>query len=247
MTIRPPAVEIVNENGTSPYVLTCEHASSFIPDAYGSLGLAPEHLQRHIAWDIGAAEVARLLSALLDAPLFLGGYSRLLIDCNRPVSSPTSIPLVSEETPIPGNTNLSSEMIRARQDEFYWPFQNSISAHLDFRQQAKQKTIVVGVHSFTPIFKKFVRPWHAGILFRQSTSFGNRLVAELQAPDLLITANEPYTIDDISDYTVPVHGENRGLDAVLIEIRQDLIATTEGAHTWANRLHKSLRSIQIAR
>jgi predicted N-formylglutamate amidohydrolase len=102
---------------------------------------------------------------------------------------------------------------------------------------------VLGIHSFTPVFKGFVRPWHAGILFRRSVEFGNRLVTALQEPGLVVAANEPYTIDDESDYTVPVHGEARGLDAALVEIRQDLIADARGAEDWAHRLKGAILAI----
>jgi predicted N-formylglutamate amidohydrolase len=243
MTVCPPAVEIVNADGASRFVLTCEHASNFITSSYESLGLGAADLQRHIAWDIGAAHVARALSAMLDAPLFLSGFSRLLIDCNRPVGAPTSIPEISEMTSIPGNLNLSPAERQKRESEYYWPFQNAVSAHLDSRAQASRPSIVLGIHSFTPVFKGLVRPWHAGVLFRKSQVFGHALVEALQAPDLNVAANEPYSIGDDSDYTVPVHGEQRGLDAALIEIRQDLIASKPQARQWAARLHRALGRI----
>lgn len=239
----PPAVEVVNADGASSFVLTCEHASNFIPQSYNALGLPQHELTRHIAWDIGAADVARRLSELIDAPLFLSGYSRLLIDCNRPLGSPTSIPVLSESTAIPGNAGLSSEECDRRAADFYWPIQNAVSAHLDRRKLAGRAAIVLGIHSFTPVFKGFVRPWHAGILFRRSVEFGNRLVTALQEPGLVVAANEPYTIDDESDYTVPVHGEARGLDAALVEIRQDLIADARGAEDWAHRLKGAILAI----
>ena len=239
----PPAVEVINPGGTSPIVLTCEHASNFIPHSYGGLGLAESEFTRHIAWDIGAAQVARHLATMIDAPLFLSGYSRLLIDCNRPLGSPTSIPVISESTVIPGNENLASEEAERRARLYYWPFQTAVGAHLDQRQSSGRPAIVLGIHSFTPVFKGFVRPWHAGILFRKSERFGHALVEALQAPGLSVAANEPYTIDDEGDYTVPVHGERRGLDAALVEIRQDLIAGSQGAHHWALRLADALGKI----
>jgi predicted N-formylglutamate amidohydrolase len=236
----PPAVEVINPGGQSRLVLTCEHASNFIPYSYGGLGLAESELTRHIAWDIGAAQVARHLAEMIDAPLFLSGYSRLLIDCNRPLGSPTSIPMISESTVIPGNEGLSAEDVERRAQLYYWPFQTAVSADLDQRQSSGRTAIVLGIHSFTPVFKGFVRPWHAGILFRQSERFGHALVEALQSPGLNVAANEPYTIDDDGDYTVPVHGEQRGLEAALVEIRQDLIADQAGAQHWALRLAEAL-------
>ncbi|MFZ5678061.1 MAG: N-formylglutamate amidohydrolase [Pseudomonadota bacterium] len=240
--VDPPAAETVNPDGTSPYVLLCEHASNHIPARYGRLGLAESELARHIAWDIGVAPIARALSRALDAPLVLSGYSRLLIDCNRPVGVPTSIPEISESTSIPGNLDLDAEERQRRADEFYWPFQKAVAQVLDRRQAAGKRSIVFGVHSFTPVFKGFQRPWHAGILYRKSKAYGEALVAALQEPGLTVVANEPYRIDDESDQTVPVHGEARGLDAVLIEIRQDLIADDAGQAQWAKRLAPALQA-----
>jgi predicted N-formylglutamate amidohydrolase len=238
----PPAVETVNAQGTSPYVLLCEHASNYIPARYDRLGLAEAELQRHIAWDIGVAPIARELSRLLDAPLVLSGYSRLLIDCNRPLGVATSIPEISETTPIPGNIALSPDERADREANFYWPFQKEVARILDQRQASKRPTIVFGVHSFTPVFKGLVRPWHAGILFRKAERLGNALVEALQEPGLTVAANEPYQIRDEGDYTVPVHGEARGLDAVLIEIRQDLIGDRDGQMEWVKRLAPALQA-----
>lgn len=222
-------------------MLLCEHASNYIPARYSGLGLDPAELQRHIAWDIGVAPIARALSKALDAPLVLAGYSRLLIDCNRPAGVPTSIPEISETTTIPGNTGLSSEERAYREATFYSPFQKAVTRLLDARLAQGMPTIVFGVHSFTPVFKGFARPWHAGVLFRKAERYGNALVAALQEPGLTVVANEPYRIHDESDYTVPVHGEARGLDAVLIEIRQDLIGANDGQAAWVKRLVPALQ------
>lgn len=245
--IDPPAAETVNPDGASPYMLLCEHASNFIPARYAKLGLADAELERHIAWDIGVAPIARELAKALDAPLVLAGYSRLLIDCNRPAGARTSIPEISEVTQIPGNIGLTAEERKTREDSFYWPFQKAVARILDRRQAAKMPTLVFGVHSFTPVFKGFQRPWHAGVLFRKACFYGEALVANLQEPGLNVVANEPYQIDDDGDYTVPVHGEARGLDAALIEIRQDLIAQRDGQMAWVKRLVPALQATAEAR
>lgn len=236
----PPAFEIFNPGGSSPYVLTCEHASNCLPPEYNRLGLPESELQRHIAYDIGAAGMARELSKALDAPLILSGYSRLLIDCNRPLHSPTLMPVVSEATNIPGNRGLTQEEIDARTNLFYWPFQNAVSAVLDSRKTRGQNTILLAMHSFTPVFKGFTRPWHAGVLFRRSRRLGRLLVKRLNAPGRLVEANQPYQISDEGDYTIPVHGEARRLEAVLFEVRQDLIRSTEGQKTWATLIAQAL-------
>ena len=239
----PPAVTAVNEVGASPYVLLCEHASRHIPQRYRQLGLADHELTRHIAWDIGAEGIARRLSAALDAPLFLSGYSRLLIDCNRPIGVASSIPEMSEMTPIPGNIGIDAAERQHRAELFYWPFQRAVIAHLDERQQQRRPTIIFGVHTFTPVFKGFVRPWHAGVLYRKSAVLGERLLGLLAEPGLTLAANEPYIIEDDHDHTVPVHGEARGLEAVLIEVRQDLVAGEAGQVTWADRLARALAAM----
>ena len=244
------AVTTVNESGGSPIVLLCEHASNHIPAEFDSLGLPAHELTRHIAWDIGVAELSLQLSAALDAPLFLSGYSRLLIDCNRPLGVPTCIPEISETTPIPGNIGLTAGQRESRTERFWQPFQTAVSAHLEARQRAGRTTLVIGVHSFTPVFKGFVRPWQAGVLYEPQIEAGDpprvlgaELLAALQDLGVAIEANQPYQISDTSDHTVPVHGRARGLPACLIEIRQDLLADAAGIESWAQRLIPALRKI----
>lgn len=239
-----PAVTVINEAGRSRFVLTVEHASRFIPRRYSGLGLPERELARHIAWDIGVAPLARAMSARLDAPAFLSGYSRLLIDCNRPIGVPSSIPLLSESTEIPGNRNLDRVEQVFRAENYYWPYQNAITHHLDGRREAGRPTVIFAVHSFTPVFKGFARPWHVGVLFRKSVAYGEALVRALDRDGLVVGANEPYQITDDGDYVVPVHGEGRGLDVVLIEVRQDLIADDEGVAQWTNRLVDGLRQVE---
>lgn len=239
MEAEPPAVTTVNEGGASPYVLLCEHASNRIPAPYAGLGLGPRDLGRHIAWDIGAADLARGLSRRLDAPLFLSGYSRLLIDCNRPPGAPTSIPVRSEDTDIPGNLDLPADERSRREAMYFAPFHAAVARLLDRRAAEGKRTIVVGVHSFTPVFLGVARPWLAGVLYARAERFGRAMVARLAAdlgPDV-VGDNEPYRIEpEQHDYTVPIHGDARGLDAALLEVRQDLIAAEEEAEAWAARL-----------
>lgn len=231
----------LNEGGSSPFVLLCEHASNHVPPRYAGLGLPASALERHIAWDIGAAALARCLSALLDAPLFLSGVSRLVIDCNRPLGTATSIPTRSEATGIPGNQGLAAEERAARAAAYFTPFHDRVAGLLDHRIACQRPTIVIGVHSFTPVFLGVSRPWHAGVLYADATAFGQALVAGLRGDALLMVGdNEPYRIESTMDYTVPVHGDARGLAAVLLEVRQDLIGTAEGVTEWATRLATAL-------
>lgn len=233
----PEPVTVLNPGGGSRFVLTCEHASNFIPARYNGLGLPPSELERHIAWDIGAADLARELSRRLDAPLFLSGYSRLLIDCNRPLHSPTSIVTVSEDTEISGNRDLDATEREFRAQAYFLPFQDAIARSLDRRRAAGAPTILIGVHSFTPVFRTDARRWQAGILYRNAIGLGGRLIAALRTdPALEVGDNEPYRVTVETDYTVPVHGDARGIPAALIEVRQDLLGTQAGIDEWASRL-----------
>ncbi len=244
----PPAVEILNEPGRSDVVLLCEHASNHMPAEYRRLGLEARHLDRHIAWDIGAANVARRLSALLDAPAFLSGYSRLLIDLNRPLGSPGSIPVRSEDTDIPGNLGLDDAERARRAGIMFTPFHDRVAAHLDRRMAEGRPTRLVTVHSFTPVFLGEARPWHAGVLYDRARDFGEAILANLRTDAALnVEANEPYVIARDGDYAVPVHGDDRGIPAVLLEIRQDLLADRQGCEEWAARIAAAIPAVQTER
>ena len=241
---RPPPAAFENEHGRSPYVLLCEHASNVIPAEYGHLGLDEAELQRHIAWDIGAAPLARLLSQHLDAPLFLSGYSRLLIDCNRPLGTPTSIPERSEDTIIPGNAGLSAAERSRRAVEYFEPFRRLVAAELDRRTALEIPTIVLGVHSFTPVFHGIRRLWQTGVLYANSARFGQDLICQLaKDPGLAVGDNQPYRIEPEHDYTVPVHGDGRCVPAALLEVRQDLLQTDDDILGWADRVGAALASL----
>jgi predicted N-formylglutamate amidohydrolase len=228
-----PVSWVENAAGRGDVLLVCEHASHWIPDRYGDLGVSEADRRRHIAWDVGAAALARGLAARLDARLVLSGVSRLVIDCNRPPGAPSSIPLRSEDTDIPGNAGLTAAEVAFRQREYFEPFRALVAAQIAARRPA----MLVGVHSFTPIFRGVARPWHAGVLYAQAQTLGERLVAGLRVdPALVVGANEPYRIEAEEDFTVPVHGDAKGIPAVLLEVRQDLLADEAGAEAWAERL-----------
>ena len=233
----PPPVEIINASAASEIVLICEHASNHIPVEYARLGVAAEDLQRHIAWDVGAAEVTRGLAETLGAPAFLGTYSRLLVDLNRPFGCPSSIPVRSEATDIPGNVALGDAERERRRRLVFEPFHAQIAACLDRRRAAGLRTRIVTVHSFTPVFLGVARPWHAGILFDRSRRFAEAVISGLSRdPTLNIASNEPYGIHRDEDYAVPVYGTDRGLPAILVEIRNDLISSPQGVAEWVARL-----------
>ena len=243
----PAPVERINEEGDCPIILLCEHASNHIPAEYDGLGLPPSDITRHIAWDIGAAAMARRLSWLLNAPAFLGAYSRLLIDLNRPLDSMTSIPIRSEATIIPGNQDLSPAERRRRQAMIFAPFQAAVAELLDRRALAARPSILVAIHSFNPVFLGEPRPWHAGVLFGEAQALGRRLVEGLtREPDLIVAANQPYSVSREEDYSILVHGDDRNIPAVLIELRNDGLATSSGVKAWVDRLAGVLLS-EVAR
>lgn len=241
----PAAVEILNEHGGSPFVLICEHASNHIPAEYDRLGLDEKELMRHIAWDIGAADVTRVLSRRLDAPAFLGGYSRLLIDLNRPLHVADSIPLRSEATDIPGNLSLDAAEKERRRRLIFHPFQDRLRAHLQQRSADGRRNVLVAIHSFTPVYLGQQRVWHAGVLYDKASVLGQALIAQLSRDPLLnVGANVPYGVSGDADYALVVHGDQLNNPAVLIEIRNDLIADPEGVETWTHKIEGALRAIE---
>ena len=237
--LAPVALE--NEAGDSSFFLTGDHAGRAFPRRLGTLGLPEHETWRHIAWDIGIGGVGRELSRLLDAAVILQTYSRLVVDCNRDPEVPSSIPGISETTQIPGNHGLGKAERTARVDAIFRPYHEAIAAALDRRSAEGRASVLVALHSFTPVFKGVARPWHVAVLFNRDSRLAHPLAELLRAEGgLMVGENEPYAVSDFTDYTVPVHGERRGLAHVEIEIRQDLIASSEGQREWAERLARLL-------
>ncbi len=232
-----PPYHLLNPQGRSPVVLVCEHASRHIPLELQRLGLDQAAAEEHIAWDIGALALAEELSRRLDAPLLAAGYSRLLIDLNRPLEAPDSIPPHSEVYPVSGNRELSETVRRYRQDCLFHPFHQRLTQLLDERQAAGVPTRVVGVHSFTPVYHGRPRPLVAGVLYRNAGAYARRILDGLRRHGLEVAGNQPYAIDPAEDTTVPVHGDARGLEAVLLEIRNDGLRTPDAVYAWAERLY----------
>lgn len=240
----PAAFSVELPHGTSPLVVACDHASRRLPLRLGSLGLSEAELSTHIACDIGAAGVAKRLAAKLDATLILQNYSRLAIDCNRPLVAPDSIAIKSERIRIPGNEALAEDEIAARRVEIFEPYHEQIRRILDERQRSGQPSVLLAMHSFTPVYHAFSRPWHVGLLYRHDTRLAHYLLEGLRSDNALCVGdNEPYRIQDGSDYTLPIHGEARGIPHTGIEIRQDLVGDEAGQEAWAERLAVQLRRI----
>jgi predicted N-formylglutamate amidohydrolase len=242
----PPPFEVVNGGARSPYVIVCDHASRTLPRALGSLGLPARDLERHIAWDIGAAALARRLREALDGWLILQNYSRLVIDCNRPLTSPGSIVESSEDTVIPGNHGVSREQAAFRVEDIFEPYHARIRRELDERASRGQASVLIFVHSFTPTFRGVARVWHAGILYHRDTRLALPLLAALRRePELVIGDNEPYAASALTDYGIVEHGERRGLAHVELEVRQDLLGDARGVDAWTERLARLLEESSV--
>jgi len=239
-------VHEVNAAGTSPFLLTSDHYGRILPRALGDLGIPESELVRHIGWDIGIAGVAERLAGMLDAHLIAQRYSRLVIDCNRPPAAASSIPVISEATAIPGNEAISDAERAARRREIFQPYHQRIDATIGQRLHDKRPTILVSLHSFTPVYAGVARPWHIAALYNRDTVLPQLLLKHLREEgDLVVGDNEPYAVSDLTDYTIPVHGEARGLVNTGIEIRQDLIADQSGQRQWAERLARIFAEIEV--
>lgn len=236
------SVRTINASGASPFVLVCDHASNRIPDKYGDLGLAPHQRLMHIAWDPGALAVALRLTELLDAPLVYSTVSRLVIDCNRDHDAVDLIPTISERTEIAANVGLNQAERDYRIASFHRPFHVAIENLLEERERAGVETILVTVHSFTPVYKDVPRPWPIGLIHGLDERFSHALQTALTAddPTLNVGWNEPYSARNGVTFTLEHHGDGRGLDCTMIEIRHDEILEPAGVTLWADRLARTL-------
>ncbi len=237
-----PLFEKLNTGGQADILLVCDHASNALPPGYGTLGLDKSMLQRHIGYDIGAADVTRRLCGLIDAPALLSGFSRLLIDYNRQPEDPTSIPAISDHIRIPDNENLSESEIEHRRNTYFAPYHAAVEAALDDFAARDVVPAIFAIHSFTPVMDGFERPWHVGFLWNQDTRLAAPMVDALNAfPGIVVGENQPYAGSDPSGYSIHIHGEERGCPALCIEVRQDLIDTHHGAEEWAGRLAGAIK------
>jgi len=240
-------VEVLRSDAGSRFVLICDHAGRALPRSLGSLGLSDDALSSHIAWDIGAAAMARRLSDELDAALVLQRYSRLVIDCNRPLSSQDSIVTRSGGVEIPGNLELAPADARERVRRVFQPYHERIRGLLDERAVRGQPSVLVALHSFTPELLGSSRPWHTGILYHRDERLARPLLELLRLePALVVGENEPYAASDLTDFSIIEHGERRDLVHVEIEVRQDLIGDESGQRAWAERFARLLRSASEA-
>lgn len=236
------AVTLVNAKGAGPIVLLCEHASAHIPAVYGGLGLSDAARNSHVAWDPGALPLSRHLSAHLDAPLIAGAVSRLVIDCNRPPDAASAMPERSELIEVPGNRNLSPAERARRIEAFYRPFCAAVEAVLEARRRRRLATVLVTVHSFAPVYFGEFRAVEIGILHDSNPRLADAMLARSdRIPSRRVERNQPYGPQDGVTHSLKVHGTANGLDSVMIEVRNDLIATGDGQARIAEDLLSLLR------
>jgi len=240
------SVAVENADGQGAFVLLCDHASNRIPREYGFLGLSPEQREMHIAWDPGALGVSHRLSRMLDAPLVHSTVSRLVIDCNRSLDSPDLIATVSETTAIPGNASLSPAECRRRIAAIHEPFHNAVDKLVEERLSAGRATALIGMHSFTPVYRGVSRPWEVAFIFDRNRRLSDLLIHGLKAAGLSVGVNEPYSPADRVYYTLSRHAEARGLDCAMIEIRNDLVRGADREEEWASRLAALLVSVDFS-
>jgi predicted N-formylglutamate amidohydrolase len=248
-SLNPPAVEVVNSDAPTPLVFMGDHGGNRVPAAMtnevGPLGLPAVHLTQHIGWDIGAASVARGLAQRLSATAVLAVYTRLLIDPNRALGDPDSIPATSDGIPIPANAGLSAADVQARADQFFWPYHMAVDRQLARHQYAGRVPLLIAIHSFTPALMSTgqPRPWHVGVMASRDLRLADRLLAALKAKGgLVVGYNEPYS-GITHGYCLKMHGLAQGLPHAQIEVRQDLIEDASGQEKWADLLADILRPI----
>lgn len=235
-------VELCRLQGKAPCLLLCDHAGRKIPLRLGTLGLPEHELARHIGWDIGAADVTRQLAALLDAPAVLCHLSRLVIDPNRKPGDPSSIPEVSDETPVPGNQELDAAEARQRLGYFI-PYHRTVARQIARLRRRVGVPTIVSIHSFTPIIQRGQRPWDVAVLWDEDDRLAAPVLEGLRREgDLQVGDNQPYSGRYPVGYTIPFHARRPGLPHVTFELRQDLIDTPPRAAAWAERLAQVLRA-----
>jgi len=240
----PPPFVVLHEHGAAPALVVCDHASRAFPAAMQRLGLPPLQTWEHIAWDIGAGEIARGISNALDAPAVLAGYSRLIVDCNRPPNHEESIRSESDGWVIPGNQALDELDRRARLACFFDPYHEAIAAMLGGFRARDVAPLVVSVHTFTPFMAGTLRPWHVGVLWDQDAASARYMIDGLGAIEgVVVGDNQPYSGRHPADYTVDHHAAARGLRHVCIEIRQDQIESPAGVERWVRIMSRLLRPL----
>ncbi|MEM9223528.1 MAG: N-formylglutamate amidohydrolase [Pseudomonadota bacterium] len=238
-----PHPVIQEGRGLSKVLVVCDHAGNAVPSRL-ALGVGAADLRRHIGWDMGALGVARYLAQELGAELIAQRYSRLVIDCNRPPSEAAAFPARVDGTDVPGNASMAAGDAAARVAEIFHPYHSAISSALDRRLDAGVEPIIVSVHSFTPFHSDFPdpRPWEASVIYDKNPELSKAIAAHMRSEGVKFGENEPYAPGMLQDYTMPVHGDARGIAHTLIEIRQNLIASADAQREWGARIARAVNA-----
>ncbi|MEK9754447.1 MAG: N-formylglutamate amidohydrolase [Rhodospirillaceae bacterium] len=238
----PAPFEVVNRTAETPLLLVCDHASRTVPHRLGNLGLDRQAFECHIAYDIGAEGVARRLSESLDAPLVLAGFSRLVIDLNRPPGHPGSIVEVSDDVAVPANQGLDEAAKHRRIRELFEPYHDAVNRALARIWETGTVPALFSVHSFSPGYGGKPRPWDVGVLWNHDPRIAVPLMELLEAEGLKVGDNEPYSGHDLA-YTIDMHAGAAGLASCVVEINQDQVRDEAGVERWAGFLHRALARI----
>ncbi len=241
---RSDAYDVLDGDLDGGLLILVDHASNVIPPEFQNLGLPPAELHRHIAYDIGAGALGRMLSERLRAPAILTRFSRLIIDPNRGEDDPTLIMRLSDGAIVPGNAAVDGDERERRLTRFYRPYHAAVERVIDAMVAAGKPPVLLSIHSYTPVWKGMRRPWHAGILWDKDPRFAHLLLDRLGAEHgLHVGDNEPY-LGSLRNDTMYRHGTCRGLAHGLLEVRNDLIEEPAGVLEWADRLEPILREIR---
>lgn len=240
------AFRILHPQGRGRFILFCDHASNHIPPELGNLGLPPSELDRHIAWDIGAAGVTTELSDVFDAPAILCGTSRLVIDCNRQLHAHDLIPEVSDGTAVPGNRDLSEVARQRRIEQWFEPYHAAVERVIADREARGLTSVVLSIHSMTASLARSARPWQIALSSHNDRSLVEPMLEALRRPgDVTIGDNQPYDLDPAVDYSVPFHAMRRNMHFLQVEFRQDEVAGAAGQVLWARRFAKALAWLSL--
>lgn len=239
----PPPFDILNAGGDSRVILTCEHAGDVVPRKLDLLGMTPDDYKCHYAVDIGVRDVVRYMSGMLNAPAILGNYSRLVVDLNRAVDHPTTFAPTGEDKPVPGNIDIPDDDKAQRIREIYEPYHQALSGILDRVIAAQTVPVIVSVHSFTPRFFAFDRPWEIAFLHSDDSRLSLALIAYFKALGYHVGDNEPYDHRIVRGSSITRHAGKRRLPGTMVEFRNDMISNDKDAFFWAKLLADGLQEV----
>ncbi|MCE9507334.1 MAG: N-formylglutamate amidohydrolase [Alphaproteobacteria bacterium] len=243
----PSPFKVINPTGSGSGLIICDHSSKRVPRALKGMAIKKSDLDRHIGWDIGTEDIGRHLSKVLDMPMVLAGYSRLVVDLNRAPDHAECMVEESDHTKIPANAGLSKKLKEQRLKEIFWPYHNQITKQVDRFVKKRQTPLLLAIHSFTPEMNNAKRPWHIAVLWNKQEKIAKKLITAIRKnnPGLLVGENEPYTLKNerFKGSTIWRHAEQRDLPYVFVEFRQDLVDTKEKAVQWAEMFIQALQPV----